>query len=74
VVDRYIVDGRPIGPVVSPEKLGLAWSDLLLPNPSLCNLLRASSRILLPVRWYTELSKLKRLLGHGAGALLFWQK
>ena len=44
LIDRYLVDGRPPGPLLSARTLSILWQRLLLPSPSWSTLL------LLP--WY----------------------
>jgi len=44
LIDRYLVDGRSPGPILSPRNLPLLWNTLLFPGPPWRNLL------LLP--WY----------------------
>jgi hypothetical protein len=44
LMDRYLVDGRPPGPLLSARTLSILWQRLLLPGPSW--------RTLLLLPWY----------------------
>jgi len=39
LIDRYLVDGRPLGPILSLRNLPILWNTLLLPGPPWRNLL-----------------------------------
>ena len=58
LVDRYLIGGRPVGPLLRPRQLQLFWESLLAPDAALSNLLRACLRVLVPVQWHPGFARL----------------
>jgi hypothetical protein len=51
LIDRYMLDGRDFGPVLSQRNLAVAWSTLTLPLRSSCKLLLMPLNLCLPDAW-----------------------
>jgi hypothetical protein len=62
ILDRYLVGGAAVGPVLRLPHLELLWRTLLLPGPPLWNWMRVGANIWLPARVRVGLSGLTHLL------------
>ena len=51
LIDRYMLDGRDFGPVLSHRNLAVAWTTLTLPLRSSCKLLLMPLNLCLPDAW-----------------------
>jgi hypothetical protein len=63
LMDRYFVEGRAFGQVISFSSLSLLWETLLLPGPPFRNLILVPWRLLSPRRWPAGYSRVIRMLG-----------
>jgi hypothetical protein len=70
LIDRWLVDGRPFGRVLTtPRNLGIVWMGLLNPRPALVNLV-SLPWALLPLRWRIAATPFARPLARAVGVEL----